>query len=281
MELKLKSRESGYCNLKLVLLFLVVYGHLIEPCVSENRILYEIYRMIYMVHIPLFVFLSGVFLKDRTSCLRQSKKALVWYLAAQSLCMVSLYLIKGQKGSIFVPYWHLWYLLSLASWALIGTVYYFLAERWSLWRSSWIKIGVILVAIIAGCLAGGEEEIERTGSLSRTIVFLPYFLAGMFWKDGEKRKTYQTIGKISLIVGAMVYCMIREGVSVIFLYQADGYGTMGMEKGCFLRVICYLIGGLWILFLLTHRWEKRIFFTKVGADTMFIYVFHAPIYTYV
>ena len=277
MKIELKSRATSYCNLKLFLMFLVIYGHLIEPCVSENRILYEIYRIIYMVHMPLLVFLSGRFLKSRKSCMKQTRKALGWYGATQVMGMLFVHFEEGGKAGFLTPYWHLWYLLSLAGWSLIGVCYYFLAKHWQWLKSLYVKIGLILVAIIAGCLAGKETEINRRGSLSRTIVFLPYFLAGMFWKEEWDEKKNSRIGKICLIIGVSLYIMIRKELSVIFLYQAESYGNLNSTKGCYLRFMCYLIGGLWSFFFLTYKWDKKFSFTKAGTDTMMIYVLHAPI----
>lgn len=98
MEITIKSRESGYCNLKLLLMFLVIYGHLIEPCISQNKILYEIYRIIYTVHMPLFVFLSGLFLKNAKSCLIQAKKAAIYYSIFQVLYLLLDFLLYGNRG---------------------------------------------------------------------------------------------------------------------------------------------------------------------------------------
>lgn len=56
-----KLRDAQYCNLKLLLIFLVIYGHLIEPGIRNSEVLMVQYRWIYMVHMPLFCFLSGFF----------------------------------------------------------------------------------------------------------------------------------------------------------------------------------------------------------------------------
>ena len=76
MELKnpIKERDAVYCNLKLFLIFLVIYGHMIEGRIYEDAVLMQIYRMIYSFHMPLFLFLSGLFLTDFAGCFRQMKK---------------------------------------------------------------------------------------------------------------------------------------------------------------------------------------------------------------
>lgn len=41
-----KWREANYCNLKLLLIFLVVYGHWIEPYIHQDEALLSQYRFI-------------------------------------------------------------------------------------------------------------------------------------------------------------------------------------------------------------------------------------------
>lgn len=55
--------ERGFLlQYKLLLIFMVVYGHLLEGIMDNAEPLMQIYRIIYSVHMPLF--LSGLFLKS-------------------------------------------------------------------------------------------------------------------------------------------------------------------------------------------------------------------------
>jgi len=57
-----KRRQAKYCNLKLVLIFLVIFGHMIEP------LNLRMYHWIYAFHMPVFAMLSGMFsTKNRCS----------------------------------------------------------------------------------------------------------------------------------------------------------------------------------------------------------------------
>jgi len=103
---------AKYCNLKLILIFLAVYAHLFEPQILSSRFLAVQYKVIYLFHMPAFSFVSGMFIKDCLMALAQMRKALGYYLVLQIFCMAFF-----KETSIFVPYWHLWYLLSLALWS--------------------------------------------------------------------------------------------------------------------------------------------------------------------
>ena len=49
-----KLKDARYCNLKLLLIFLVIYGHLIEPAIYQSKVLMTQYKWIYLFHIVLF-----------------------------------------------------------------------------------------------------------------------------------------------------------------------------------------------------------------------------------
>ena len=52
----MKVRNVYICNLKVLLIFLVVFGHFIERDIGTNSAVHALYRGIYLFHIPLFVF---------------------------------------------------------------------------------------------------------------------------------------------------------------------------------------------------------------------------------
>jgi len=57
-----KERDYFFDNLKAVLIFLVVLGHFLLPIHGES-VLVVVKRLIYVFHMPLFVFVSGYFAK--------------------------------------------------------------------------------------------------------------------------------------------------------------------------------------------------------------------------
>lgn len=115
----IKLRDAGYCNLKLLLIYLVVYGHLIEPVIWRSPPAMAQYRWIYHVHMPLFSFLSGLFLDGAESCRRQALRCLPLYFLCQSMVLVCT---DWQAGD--TPYWHLWYLLSCAFWSALAWLWF-------------------------------------------------------------------------------------------------------------------------------------------------------------
>lgn len=71
----IKFRQAYYCNLKAFLMVLVIYGHWIEPEIEHSRLLYTQYWWIYLLHMPLFAFLSGLFFAKLQGVRRTNKTA--------------------------------------------------------------------------------------------------------------------------------------------------------------------------------------------------------------
>lgn len=278
MESGVKIRDARFCNLKLLLIYLVVYGHLIETRINDSAVLLWQYRIIYMFHMPLFIFLSGYFLKTEKSCLKQLKKSGLFYALAQLAAMFVCFVFLNQQYSFFKPYWHLWYLFSLTIWSGLGLLLHFMFRKYPFLNKVWVKILLLLAAILAGCLVGGCPQIGRFLSLSRTIVFLPYFLAGVFfpknWNFYRTRPANRITGIAALSAAAILIFAFGRQLTTSFLFQAGAFGKMGFEKGVWLRLLCYAIGTLLSLFLLTVIPAKKLAFSRAGANTCGIYLLH-------
>ena len=282
----IKIRQSLYCNLKLLLLFLTVYGHLIEGRIGESTVLCAAYRLIYMVHMPLFVFLSGYFLKNSQRCFEQARRAGLLYLVCQGGIVAvdwtgyALGLSMRVKMNIWTPYWHLWYLLSLAVWAFGGGLWYELAKRRTFLQKRGCRLILIVLAVIIAGLAGGCCKIGRCLSLSRTICFAPFFWAGMFCPGELVWRRYRLAGAVCLVFGLAAIALWGGSIPAGFLYHANGYayfaGISGLLEGAGLRLLCFGIAACLGLFLLSWTPELRVSVSRAGSETLWVYLLHAP-----
>ena len=65
---------------------------------------------------------------------------------------------------------------------------------------------------------------------------------------------------------------------VELFYQADSYKALGVpETGAFLRLLYLCMGFALGAFLLAFTPRRRFPFSKAGADTLWIYLLHAPL----
>lgn len=258
----MKSREAQFCNLKLFLVYLVVYGHWIEPQIYDSRILLIQYKFIYMFHMPLFAFLSGLFLKKSEDCVRQIKKVLPLYLLLQTAATAV-----NAAADLFTPCWILWYLLSYSIWLALG---------WLWFRAGKAKAGYVCLAaaILIGALAGYIPWLGRAFSGSRTVVFFPYFFAGLICRSEIQWRKYRLFGVLAFAAALCGFCLFARHIPAAFLYQAEPFSAV--KNGFAMRFLCYGLGGLFGFFFLAFTPGKRFPFTKAGADTLSVYLLHGP-----
>ena len=244
-----KLRSAYYCNLKLLLIYLVVFGHLLEPRLDDPE-LYLLYRLIYRFHIPLFAFLSGLFLRSSGGCLRQTGRMLPVYLACQAVAVAL-----GQ-AQWHTPWWILWYLLSLCCWNALSALLLKPGRR------KWL---IFALSVVLGCLAGAVPRIGRPFSLSRTLVFFPWFWLGVILKP-------ETPWHRLRLPALLMLLLPHPDVSAAVLYQAGPCAPL-------LRLWCY--GSALALGLLILSWtpRRRFPWTRAGADTLPAYLLHGPLRT--
>ena len=260
----IKMRNAYYCNLKIFLLFLVVYGHWIEHEINHSDILELQYRLIYLIHMPLFAFVSGLFLSKSEDCARQIKRLLPLY------CILQIGAVFFGNGDVelLTPYWHLWYLLSFCTWTGFCWIYF----RFGTGKG---KITILILSILGALFVGYVPWIDRTLSLSRTIVFFPFFWLGVIAHSKIEWKMYRAWGMISLLAASVLLFFYGNQIPVRFLYHATPYGSL--ERGVTLRLLCLLLSVMLGFFCLTVMPQRRFPFTRAGADTMPAYLLHAPL----
>lgn len=260
-------------NIKVVLIFLVVFGHLIERYIDTSNTLMGIYMFIYIFHMPLFVYISGYLSKNINKSNKIFlKNLLIPYIFLNIIWYVLAYIYTGEINlPIIYPGWTLWFLLSLF-----------------FWRSSLkylIKFKYILpISFILGILIG----IIPNGSIlsfSRTIVFLPFFLLG-YYADTQKIKYIFNKVNIGIcILGILTFIIVsffianKNILDYRFLYGSHSYKELGIDIyiGIISRTLLYISSMLLSLFILYIIPTNKTFFTHIGKSTMYIYVFHTYI----
>lgn len=162
----MKSRDVYFDNVKFALITLVCLGHIICP-LSANKIWNAALLWIYFFHMPLFIFISGYFSKSfrTTRATTVITKLVIPYLIFETLYSIYDFLLFGGgrlQFSYLVPHWIMWYLFSLTLWRIL---------------LPWVSKNryILPLAVVIGIAAGYFESIGYYASLSRTLVFFPFF----------------------------------------------------------------------------------------------------------
>ena len=127
---------------------------------------------------PAFAFVSGLCFK-RSENNRLFKNILYPYLVFQTFTQAASAIVNtGTLNILTFHYgtatWALWYLLSLYTWHLLLNVMTFNKKSGAV---------ILILSIIAGLLAGFDGSIGSFLSLSRSVVYFPFFFGGAYIKQ--------------------------------------------------------------------------------------------------
>ena len=264
------KRDPYWDALKFILIFLVVYGHIV-PFADYSRFKVAAFNFVYLFHMPLFVFISGRFsqVHDRKRYMRSIWRFLETLLVFQILYVVLL----GQWDIkyLMTPNFHLWYLLSLVFWRLM---LYYLPERWLSHR------GLVLVVCFVVSLSAGFINVGEPLSLQRTLTLLPFFMLGYYSYDVDFKKYNHKIpflvaGGALLAVFCLFFFVLQESYSYVFYgsipYWTDNWPetfTRFLYRGLFLPSAIVMSV---LVMRVVPAWKT---FAKWGSATLFVYVYH-------
>ncbi len=272
-----KVRNYHFDNIKALLIFLVVFGHMIEP-LRDIAFFKAIYFIIYSFHMPLFIFISGYFAKANTKGIKNLLQVFVKYEIIYALVYGILFwgsaTITSEFKSILdilsyvsQPIWVLWFILSLVSWKLLLIIY----EKYP--KTS--------VFILVACIGFNFIPFNfRILSLGRTLSFFPYFLTGYL-----ASKHQFNFDKLLLRKTAFVYLSIFiVGFWVMYsttltdnvLYGTDSFINQDISifSLALIKTNVYLIATALSILVYNLVPERRLQISSIGTKTMPIFLLH-------
>ena len=261
-----KTRLPYWDNVKGILILLVVLGHMLQmlPNGSESAV----YKLIYLFHMPLFVFCSGYM--GSYAPLKILKFLVLPYIALQILCC----LLTGQPVQFTTPYWMLWYLPALAVWRIS-------IPFLDLCGKKWVCV-CLLGLVLLGCLAGFDDGIGYFASLSRIVVFYPYFAAGYFLKkhgDWQKIQALRAAPKLCAAFAALICCGVFLRFAPIihaeWLYGAHSYAAGGCTV--FFRLLHYAAAAVTGFAFLSFLPKQKTVFSAWGKNSFLLYAAHIAV----
>ncbi|MBO5657300.1 MAG: hypothetical protein J6R94_03855, partial [Agathobacter sp.] len=223
-----------------------------------------------------FIFILGYFAK-----FRPMKILLHWvvpYLVLQMVYILFANYVLGEKleYQFHTPYWILWYLMA-------GVVYQLIIPIIN-WGNKFLH-GVFLLASIVGALvAGYNTSIGYKWSISRILVFLPWFILGYYARkykvlDQLKFQRVRTsiVGVIALALGvASGLCIYRNKVSNLLLWASFNYERC--KSSMWLRLILMAVALIWLIFWICFGkllLSRRVpLLTMIGKNTLPVFLLH-------
>lgn len=269
------KRSQYFDNAKFILIFLVVFGHVISPLKEKDSFLITLYSGIFLFHMPAFIFISGFFSKNfrkKGHFLKIVKHVLVPYFIFQVIYSL-FYYWTGQEDKLtfdlFQPHWTLWFLLSLFFWHVL--LYVFAKLRWA----------GFFIALALGIGIGYFDHIGSYLSISRTFVYFPYFLLGYLLKPEPLKKLLKNrfaipAGTMIMLAVFLVFAPAFPRYSMAWLLGDTSYQGMGGEQMTdgLIRALQYIGTFISILGFLMIIPSKKFKLTVIGQRTLYIYLFH-------
>ncbi len=271
-----KVRNYHFDNIKALLIFLVVFGHMIEPL--RNIELFEkTYFIIYSFHMPLFIFISGYFARANTKGIKKLALLLIKYEVIYSVVFLILFGAGGDvapSGTIFEmiiyalqPIWVLWFLLSLICWRFLLIAYE--------------KHPIAIVIIISLIIGFNFIPFDfRVLSIGRTLSFFPYFLLGYLAKkkdfDFHRVLHNRTITFYLASLVVLFWILYSGKVVTDLLYGASSfsyYSYTFLELVVF-KANLYLIAVAASIVVINLVPSRQTRFSDIGPKTLPIYLWH-------
>jgi len=252
-----KNRAAIWDNLKFVLIYTVVVGHLAEYYTEYSENMRSLYFFIYLFHMPAFIFLAGMFGKNTVRD-RNYNKVLgyfVLYFIMKIIFYIARLILHGKASFQLlyepgVP----WFVFAIA-------IYYLL----TIFLQNFECKYVLIISILLACFTGYDESIGDYLVLSRIIAFYPFFYIGFCVRAEKVIEKVKTI-PIQIVSAVLLFVVIYICVNYIesiywmlpLLKGRYSFFTLQYpEYGCLLRTAWYVLGMLLILALVSITPRKK------------------------
>lgn len=275
------NRIYLFDNVKWLAIILVVIGHAIGMLTegSGNQLEKSLYVIIYSFHMPLFIFISGLFLKpmdEDTKCPMHKIGAFlaIGIVLKAFTSILRLILGKSDLYAILDMYdGYAWFMGAMAA---------FILMTWLI--RSFNQTIVFSVVLLVGCMAGYDKHLGDQFALMRIAVFFPVFLIGYYLTPEllvklNSNKWMKLLSAL-IIVGFVALCLFNQDFVSQFRPLFTGRNRFTVLKdaypfGAFYRMLTYAISALMGLSVICLTPNRRLgYITTMGGKTLQIYFWH-------
>lgn len=282
------ERSSKWDIIKFIMIFLVVIGHAADYYTSDSEKMKSLFFFIYTFHMPVFIFISGLFAKRTVNEKRKDKIAgyLVLYLLFKIFVFAYKSILTGRpKFSLLTESAVPWFMLALFWFAAITIILKDFSPKF-----------VLPVSIALACIVGYDSEIGDFLALSRVIVYYPFYYAG-YIADAKKleeicKNKILKVGSAFILTAFALFVFIfNDKVYWLrpLLTGRNPFSALGefSDYGFILRLVYYAAVAVICFAIIAVTPDKTPFgiIPKLGQRTLSVYFFHSfvfyVVYTYV
>lgn len=270
-----KERNYYFDNAKFILMFLVVFAHFIEPMVYKKVEIKSIFLFIYTFHMPTFILISGYFANvefNKKRILKMFNKFIVSYIIFQTIFVIFTKIvgITYYKFNLLYPVYTWWFLLAIFVWNVLLKLI--------------VKLNVDLIVAISVniiiALGLGYSKVDELLAISRIVMFFPFFMLGYYFKKNNLNVKNIIKSKVLAILILMVVFMVlffnSSKINLGWVWCNSSYAKLNIS-GLFAvvkRLLIYIVQFITTFSILSLIPNRKYRLTKIGENTMIIYIFH-------
>lgn len=271
-----KQRNLKFDNVKCLLIFLVVLGHISEKYTGDYSGFKIIFLIIYVFHMPAFLYISGLLSKNTIDKKKYNNifSYLMLYFVIKIIRNGVNYLINGKGSfSILSESGLAWYAGALFAYCIITVLMSRVDKRW-----------LLICVVILGCFAGYDNKLGDFLILSRVIVYYPFFLLGYMTNiDKLMLYTSKLSLKVASLLGLTAYLVIFSvyGEKLYWIRplltgrnpfsELEHFSTYGLV----LRLVYYVATILIIFMIIVVIPNIKIpLLTGIGSRSIAVYALH-------
>lgn len=293
-----RERVHIFDNLKGLLIMLVVVGHLIEPLAGSGSLTGMVaFDCIYLFHMPLFVFVTGLFSKGTYRDGKYRAEVPIYYFLLCVLMYTGLFLERRLFG-LSISYDLVTLNGGTAPWYLMAAGFYVLAVPFfARLRAKFAITASILIALYIG-----TQPSTDVFAVYRVLNFLPFFLAGFYLDSDWLASKVAVLGKgcarrslrrasviaavAFLVLIVLAFALMDEGWLTFFrrLFTArNSYATAIRDGGfhfsrwfALLARLCWycLVVAVGLALLRVLPFGKSRVFGLMGRRSLQVYFIH-------
>lgn len=265
------ERSAFFDNIKGLLMILVVAGHVMLPVQNDHAVLSTVFDCIYTFHMPLFIFVSGLFAKGAWRDGRLNVNRIISFVVLGLIFQVAYRVTSGLAlpGHLLMFNSAPWYLIAMAWWYLTAPVLSRLGAPVGMAAS-------LIAALVSGCCDLSDGFL----ALGRTLSFLPCFAAG-YYATTEQVERVATSPWLWICVsaGAAIICTRIANPDAFSWFMRMTYGDNPYLAGQLLPGMAQKLVALGVATVLSLGLLRIIprdqgILTVLGARTLQVYVLH-------
>lgn len=267
------KRIAYFDNAKGILILFIILAHVLSLCSKYYNYSDDFFKFATLFMLQCFFFISAYFSsKSKVPKNKRIYNLLKIYLLWQTIITIYYAFILNIIDfnlNYLIPRYTLWFLITMIFYNLLA----FILEK--------VNYNIMIpTSIIIGLLSGFIPYIGETLSLSRTVVFFPFYVIGYYAQDLNLLSIIKTkqIKKLTFILSIVILVLILNYDNILSIkilkgkYSYYDIDNINLFLACVERLIFYIFSIVVSISFLNLIPKKASILTTLGRNTLYIYL---------